>query len=982
MMPRIITVFAAFFTSFLLAQNIIKDPDFDKGSTAECHFSSHKGTMEAKIVTEDGSWNKCLQVKLLGYKVDEKTGRKVEYAVVWFGKDGGKNPGFKVEPHTIYEFQFELKGTVVPIVRFTEWKSEDFWKGMKDIKATLPQKPVPSNEWSVVKGTFQVGPDAKYAALSLALWGNEQWGNLHPIGSYYMVDKVQIRPKASLLPPKQEAASGTVSEKTIEVPCIIPGKTYSGFYKRSLKEPAQADTSYSYLIKDGKMLVNVRCEEPMMQNLAAKVTGDSAKVWSDDCVEIFVSSKDKSRRLNQFVVAAGGGRWMGRGSSGDVKEYSKWKSSVGKEKDAWTVDVELPFSLLGWDKAPADDEAMRVLIARNRIPVKETSSSAFVKDGFHAIVDWCHFFPNGAEAWGKAQKRILLEKAKSFEKLSAEIAKWIPGQNPAANMAKVDFFNERILNEGLSGRKFVLTKNPITSDTQIPFIPESLANPPKSISDRAAGNELHWVPLAITNLTEKTEEYRVVISAINPDTVEKWQLETKDCKLVYPPEKIRLYRAIRVKDGDEASHGRRYDTLVPMDLSQTIVVPPRESAPVFVQFNTEDVAPAVYEGMVRVIPLGEEGTLGKKNPSYRDTPFSFEVLPFQLSKKQVVRHFMYQEARNKEEFKLMVDSDINVFTVNVWTASFRFADDGSIIAKDTKKMEEKIKDYMAWAKEYGVEDRLEICLHYAVYHHYVERFTKTRFKPFTPAWEKAWVNCIMELDAVREKCGFPNDKWEYEIEDEPKEPRFPILIRAVELACKAKPSLRFMITLGIAEIPPETLNKMVPYVHEWCFWNTRFFLSKEYAPLIERLRKENKLISTYTCATSMRASLQRYFRYVPWTVPYFNLGSHNFYEHSTHKYRTRSWREATCGELVIYSNGHPVTTIRNECLKAGMIDLKYLALLKQCQEKAGKDSALGKKIGTFIEKTTYAVIMNPPEDPLHFEKIREEMINLILEAQK
>ena len=982
MMPRIITVLAALLSSFLLAQNIIKDPDFDKGKTDECRFSSNKGTMDAKIVTEDASWNKCLKVTLLGYGVDEKTGKKGEYAVVWFGKDSGKNPGFKVEPHTIYEFQFELKGTVVPIVRFTEWKGEDFWKDMKDIKATLPQKPVPSNEWSVVKGTFQVGPNAKYAALSLALWGHEQWGNLHPIGSYYMVDKVQIRPKASLLPPKPEAASGAVSEKTIDAPCIIPGKTYSGFIKLGDRHPAQADTSYSYQIKDGKLLVSVRCEEPLMEKLAAKVTGDNAKVWSDDCVEIFVSSKDKSRRLNQFVVAAGGGRWMGRGSSGDVMEYSKWKSSVGKEKDAWTVNVELPFSLLGWDKAPADDETMRVLIARNRIPVKETSSSAFVKDGFHGILDWCHFFPNGAEAWGKAQKQTLLEKAKSFDKLSAEIAKWSPGQDPTANMAKVNFFNERILNEGLAGCKFVLTKNPITSDTQIPFIPESLANPPESISDRAAGNELHWVPLAITNLTEQTEEYRVVISAINPDTVEKWQLETKDGKLVYPPEKIRLYRAIRVKDGDEASHGRRYDALVPMDLSQTVVVPPRESAPVFVQFNTEGVEPAVYEGVVRVIPLGEEGTLEKKNPSYRDTPFSFEVLPFQLPKRQVVRHFMYQVARNKEDFKLMVDSDINVFTVNVWTAFFKFADDGSIISKDTKKMEEKIKDYMAWAKEYGVEDRLEICLHYAVYYHYVERFTNNRFKPFTPAWEKAWVNCMLELDAVREKCGFPNDKWTYEIEDEPKEPRFPILIRAAELACKAKPSLRFMITLGIAEIPLETLNKLVPYVHEWCFWDKRFFLLKEYAPLIERLRKENKLISTYTCATSMRASLQLYFRHVPWTVPYFNLGSHNFYEHSTHRFRTRSWREASCGDLVIYTNGHPVTTIRNECLKAGMIDLKYYALLKECYEKSDKKSPLALEMAALLEKAPYTIVANAPENSYYFEDIRQNMINLILKAQK
>ena len=65
--------------------------------------------------------------------------------------------------------------------------------------------------------------------------------------------------------------------------------------------------------------------------------------------------------------------------------------------------------------------------------------------------------------------------------------------------------------------------------------------------------------------------------------------------------------------------------------------------------------------------------------------------------------------------------------------------------------------------------------------------------------------------------------------------------------------------------------KFVPYINEWCFWNIRFFLQEDMKPLLARLRKEKKMISTYTCNTSMRSSLQSYYRHVPWTVPYFNL---------------------------------------------------------------------------------------------------------------
>ncbi len=981
MKPRFVFLLAAFVTSWLTAQEIIKDPEFDKDGLSDCHFSSHAGTMETKIVTEDATWNRCLKVTLVKEFVEEKTGLKSEYAVAWFGRDGKNHPGFSVTPHTIYEFQFEIKGSVMPSIRFTGWRGEDFWKDMKDGSVSLEKHPIPSDEWSVVKGTFQVGNDVKYAALCLSLNAHEKWKNLHKIGSYYMVDKIQIRKQTTLLPSASSAKAGESSEKSVKFPCVEPGQTGSGFVKLRTGEPVAADTHYSIQLKDGNVIVDIRCDEPFMDKLAAKVKDVGGSVWNDDCVEIFFDTKSSDRRLNQFVVAAGGGRWMGRGFSDAVSEYDAWSAEVAREENAWTVRAVLPISLLGWNQPFKAEDSIRFLIARNRTPERETSSSALAKDGFHTITDWGYLFPNGANAWGNAKKTELLSKSKPFEKLSGEIQQWEPSQDATANMVKVIFFNERILKEELAGRKFVLTKNPITLDTQIPFVPASLANPPRSIQDRSAGNELHIVPLAITNLTEQTEEYRIVLSAMNADTSEKFVLETKDGK-PYPPGKIQLLRAVRVKDGDEASHGRRYDPLVPMDLAQSVVVPPWESAPVFVQFDTWNVAPGTYRGMIRVIPLGEEGTLAKKNASYRDIPFSFEVLPFQLSSKPVVRHGMYQEARNKEDFKMMVDAGINVFQVSVWKASFDFDAEGNVTARRTEAMEDKIKTYMQWAKEYGLADHIELCFHYGALYHLFNVIRKEKIEPLTPVWEKTWVNYMAEIDAVRAKCGFPIDRWSIEILDEPNMSVVPAMTRAAELAVKANPELRIMVTWGARDIPCDTMMQLVPYVHEWCFWNTRFFTSKEYEPLQKILREKNKLITIYYCHTSARASLKDYYRHGPWTVPFFKLGGYNLYEHSSHKYRTRCWREATCGEVVTYSNIHPVTSIRNECLKAGMVDMKYYALLKECYEKADKGSELAKEMATLIESAPYTIVFRPPANQVYIDEIRERMIDLILKAQK
>ena len=51
-----------------------------------------------------------------------------------------------------------------------------------------------------------------------------------------------------------------------------------------------------------------------------------------------------------------------------------------------------------------------------------------------------------------------------------------------------------------------------------------------------------------------------------------------------------------------------------------------------------------------------------------------------------------------------------------------------------------------------------------------------------------------------------------------------------------------MVTLASWEIPPAELRKLVPYLSHWCFWSTKYFTGKEYAPLLKELREKGKNI--------------------------------------------------------------------------------------------------------------------------------------------
>ena len=126
---------------------------------------------------------------------------------------------------------------------------------------------------------------------------------------------------------------------------------------------------------DENLYFLVECEEPKMNNLAAKCTvndQDEAKIWDDDAIEFFIAPDSRvPGRCVQIIVNANGLWWdAAKGTrsfpQGKESEYnSGMTAQVAKSANGWTVELAVPKANLTLDGTPPHTE-WRANICRDR----------------------------------------------------------------------------------------------------------------------------------------------------------------------------------------------------------------------------------------------------------------------------------------------------------------------------------------------------------------------------------------------------------------------------------------------------------------------------------------------------------------------------------------------------------------------------------------------------------------------------------------
>lgn len=161
-----------------------------------------------------------------------------------------------------------------------------------------------------------------------------------------------------------------------KVTCFLD--TYGG------KNPVSEQT-IAYLGYDEENLYfSFVCKESQMDKLAAKITQRDGPVWNDDCIEIFLTPGLITGRYYHFTVNSLGAQCDERWDQGIMfREWgTAWQARASKGKDAWSVEVAIPFYIL--DFIPDADYNWKINLCRGETPKGQFSALFPTLGGFHA----------------------------------------------------------------------------------------------------------------------------------------------------------------------------------------------------------------------------------------------------------------------------------------------------------------------------------------------------------------------------------------------------------------------------------------------------------------------------------------------------------------------------------------------------------------------------------------------------------------------
>jgi hypothetical protein len=544
----------------------------------------------------------------------------------------------------------------------------------------------------------------------------------------------------------------------------------------------------------------------------------------------------------------------------------------------------------------------------------------------------------------------------------------------------------------LGERKFVvnLVDNPASMNTLIPLMPSTTLNA-GPVKLRVAVNDTVNLAVAISNLTRRLEEYRVFVFYDTDNGTELFGLA--GAQGLFPRANIHCLRAVRVKDSEGKNPNQRFDPLPAMDQTYTVYAGAKDTALAWLQFDTSDVTPGIYRGRIRVIPLSQPAKMDKKGGIWHlagevlDIPLSVEVLPFELPREPKRPFFVWRDPLNENFFKRMVEQGIRFFQISPWYFDFKFNSDGTVDSFDGTRAEKAILKVLQWADKYKLRSEVNFAVVYSARQAFNYFARRDKFLFGSPHWLQAWKSYMSGIAAVFKKCGVSSSSYIVEIQDEPKACGISEeeLLKYCRNAKEAAPDTVLMITAD-SKFKADDFTRLYPYIDVWCMWSN-LLLRPSMQKLIKEFRTAGKRIWLYSCNVGISSDLYRYYRSHAWLGELCDVEVISMYQYipGPHgDYGATLWKILSQGALAYRSFEHCISSIRNECLRQGVNDLRYFKLLEQLTRQAERQKK-------FPEVTVQArkLLKEAPKQVIRLnydtslaDKYRNQAIDLILKLRK
>jgi len=203
--------------------------------------------------------------------------------------------------------------------------------------------------------------------------------------------------------------------------CWTNALTTSPFVTLKGREPIKAGRGA--LCYDNRALyVGFRLDDP--DSAAKPLRGyehDSAEMWKDDVVEVFVDTDPSDEVYHHFVLGLGGAQWDAKvifqkdtvGTAkflkdGDVSWNGKWRAATIKTPTGWQAEIALPWNL--FSRHLGDPAGLRVNLNRSTVGEKpEYTGWSITPERFHSPWRFAHL--EGLKAdWDRL--RVWAEQAR------------------------------------------------------------------------------------------------------------------------------------------------------------------------------------------------------------------------------------------------------------------------------------------------------------------------------------------------------------------------------------------------------------------------------------------------------------------------------------------------------------------------------------------------------------------------------------------
>ena len=930
------------------AQNLITCGDFSAAAgnlAPECRAEAGK----VSLFTEEYTWNKCGKCEVTKDEPDrEHPGSFVHAANVLIGlaKDG--KGGFPVEAGVRYDVSFDVKSLGEPMGLGCEavcWKTDDYWRNRTNVKGIVKGGVKAETAWSTYKGSFVVPDGTKRAAIRLSVWSSSKWPGTrqYKVGDAFLFDNVKVSKSRNNL----GTGSGDVPPPAITRKKIALDEPFSDLvsYKDGCT-PSVAKTVFRVRKDDTALYFDVTAEEP-----GELVVGTPDKVWSGDTIELQIEGVDGSRTRTHVAFNSAGGKYTA-GCEGLSNDGWELRTKVGEK--GWQASVKLPFAFLGLKGNETD---LGINVGRCRNKARTFDCWAVGKDfqdptGFGRVL----FGGYGAEL-----RRLFGADAPDAANRAEFEATWVRLET-ARLAAKFAKFKEA---------RFSVAPVSTLSDWTQPFLPEEIFDPPTNIVVKAAVNEIRALPLALANLTDRTEDYRVILETCANDYVGAWGLEG------FPPEQIVARKGLRFKDVDTDCPSTRFDPLAKLDEVGSVTVPPREAGLVWYDFDCTGVKPGVYRGRLRVIPLCEPGVHknGKYAGKMQTIPVSLEVVGAAISTRSPKPAHYFMDVESQAAFDTAFAIGNEHYQVHSWSFSFERDANGDLDLSrpkgGTTNVAKKVANHVAWAAKHGfrpkfviVYSAMDACA--GLYGCGKDAAKLRRF----------WPQYVKGVKRTMNEAGVDDADYVIEVKDEPALKVMDQLLDLHKLAKETCPTVRLAMLLAAWKPSAEQMRAFIPYAETWILWRGGYWSTKEYRDFCEELKAAGREVMHYSCDVTLRLPLLQYYRQHAWFAERHGLDGAYMYQLTDHlngaKFGAKDFKSIPYGGLFYRSFGTPVPSLRYMALREGHTDVKFLAALKE-KNVAANDP----EIAAFLKDAAVEVIDRHPSDATCPDRLRDRARELL-----